>query len=896
VSPLAVVALVLCGCASLPRLAREERWDEVIARAEAKKRPPKRRAARAYAKALDARGRWDLARTVLLENFRHGGDVASLVAAAQIELRQGRRGVAAAHYGRAIDLDASVVHGDTAVCGLLHQRADALAGQGIGDAAAADLARADRVCEAPVDAAARQRATELHAAVAAAERAQTDARVARSRCATPECEEPDANSRGMAVRDTLAKAEAEGVESLRRTVARLQVSVSAEQIAALLAADVSGKLGPAVLTDDELRGWVGEQTWADVAPHVMTQSETVAAYAQLRLSIVTDAPVAVRPTRAAGDAQKWTLRVVEDPATRHGWKLWAWQGDLVAAELELASKWRPSRPMRPAGEGTGEPAVEVAPASGHWTHRVAATAESLPALLAVARLRHAAGDEDLALEIQRDVIGRALADGVVVEAAAEVVWHLSWGRPWSALAVAEVAAADDLAGAAASAILLTNAFCGGPCQDDADLDTVTRVLSSEWIDRQRAGLSDRALAATAPAAETATGCATLPEVWGADATGPVAHAVATARRQGVDAPAALSSYVTAIESDLTLTCAGKWILPLMSAADASTSADAIVERLTQAGEHSPSSGLQSRLAMVSGRRRHAELMAVAAAASSTDPRAQWADLAQFAARNGNHALARLSWREALLHTPALDDFETRRALLLDRLGDVSRPGPADTTTITRESIERDVQAHLAGLTPGQRWAEREWLAAAVVVAPWWAPEYATQVAAALWPDARVAQAHPVGRRWVAGTAPGAAPGPFDGATLAQWAAAGQPLPRVTTVLGDPSTLQAARLAVARSGREWTTRWRTAIGLAVAADAPHRAAALAALLAMSDEAAKTRIVDLAAAGVAAIEPRPGTRAALGASAGPARLVVTPTDMVDLALSTPRWGAAVMEVSR
>ena len=896
------------GCATLPRLAEQERWDEVIAKAEKRRWPPKRKGARACAAALDARGRWEQARDVLLDDFRHGGDLPSLWTAAEIEYRQGRLGIAAAHFSRAMDLDASTAADHPHACDLLLTRAAALARLGAGKAAAADLHRLDRGCAAPTDPTARAKRQAIADATDRAQQAQVRGRIARSRChgsgglpEDPECHEPDVAERRAALHEALEAAEKRGPAALREVAAKLAVSLSPAQVVALLTADLTGELGATLVNDDEVRAWVGAQTWSDLAPVVMSQPESVAAYAQLRLSMVTDAPQAARPRHGASESDKWALKVLEDPRTKAGWRLYGWQGDLVSAELELGSTWRPARPTTPATTGapadsTAAPPPEPSP-PGHWTLRVPTTVDSTPALFAVARLRHAAGQEDLALEITRDVAARAVAAGGASRDAAdaEVLWHLAWGRPWSALAVAEAAGDDAGAAAAATAIVLADAFCQGPCHDDEDFETVQRVLGDAWIEAQRRELSARVYAHAAAKQAPADACPGLAEVWAPDASGPTAEAMASARRDGIASPSALSAYTAALESDVTLSCADRWVMPLMAVVDAQTAADAMVERLSQAGHDTPSTALQAELALVARRPQHAELMAVAAAADSDDPVRVWARLGRFAARTGDRSLSRLSYREALLHTPDLDDPHLRRTLVLDRLADLGRPIPEDTRAITFESIADDLEVHVAGLAPAQRWAEREWVAAAVASAPWYGPALQQPVTAALFADPRVAQAHPIGRGWLGGVAPSTSPGPLDGSGLAQWATAGQPLPRGAGVLADPSALAQARLAIARHGREYKQRWRVAIGLAVAGPADARRDALGALMAMAPAPSRPAIVDVIVRGGAALDPAEASPAGLGKTGSPAVLVADPEDVLALALDLPSSSGPRMEVA-
>ncbi|HVI02757.1 MAG TPA: hypothetical protein VM869_28860, partial [Enhygromyxa sp.] len=140
---LAAVVLVSSGCGgALARLAKDENWVELDRRARAMKQAPRGKAARAWAQALVELDRAEEARAVLLRDFRHGGDEASLLALADLERQLGLRGIAAAHYTRLIDIDLDTVQRSPdaqVICELLRERARVEAALGEALAADADM-------------------------------------------------------------------------------------------------------------------------------------------------------------------------------------------------------------------------------------------------------------------------------------------------------------------------------------------------------------------------------------------------------------------------------------------------------------------------------------------------------------------------------------------------------------------------------------------------------------------------------------------------------------------------------------------------------------------------------------------------------------------------------------
>lgn len=397
VSAAIVAALVLwvgpaCGGA-IVRLTTKGAYDEAIAHAEAMRRPPRGRAARAFATALSERGRHEQARGVLLADFRRGGELRSLVALADLERALGLEGIAASHYARVADLSRESLGGRDEVCSLLRRRAAVWAAEGAGLAAERDLARAASLCGSPSDPAGAAELRRLEAAIDGSAQAEVDARVARSRCGDG-CDDAAAPARPEALAQAQAQARAQGLAALRQHAAHAGVELPARDVVAILVADLQGKAGEPLLTDDETRGLVGEQRWSELAPVVMSEAPETASYVQLRLAaVMPDVPVTLRSRTGPGELDVWLARAVEvDDA--HGWRVLAWAGDVTAAELAIGSRWRPSRgevipapadaaPSTASGRGEAPtpPAVEPAPPPEvggvsppeHWTARVVPT-------------------------------------------------------------------------------------------------------------------------------------------------------------------------------------------------------------------------------------------------------------------------------------------------------------------------------------------------------------------------------------------------------------------------------------------------------------------------------------------------------------------------------------------
>lgn len=336
------------GChADLPRLAAQGRHEAVVAEAGKARLRPRGKAARAWATSLVALGRADEARAVLLYDFRTRADLASLVALADLEASEGREGIAAAHYARAASLETDTLAGRADVCGLFRRRAERFFAEGEGNAADLDLRRVAAICPkgkqgSEQDELQWRADRALHDRVIVAARAQVRAQRALAGCAKGECRAPSGEAQATALTQALAQARAAGPSALREAAGRLRVQLAAGDTAELLAAELRGELGLDVVTLDELRGWIGEASPADV----VAAAESLAAPIErdyVRLRLMQLGPGYELP---GGDATRSTASVVvrlfetfdADPAAAAmSWRVFALLGDLPSAELALTS-------------------------------------------------------------------------------------------------------------------------------------------------------------------------------------------------------------------------------------------------------------------------------------------------------------------------------------------------------------------------------------------------------------------------------------------------------------------------------------------------------------------------------------------------------------------------------
>lgn len=804
---LLVGLLVLVGCHHrLPRLNAQGKHAEVIERVENSRFRPKKRAARAYAASLHAVGRETQALDTLLHDYRRGGDVASLVALADLERALGWQGLAAHHYARVLTHDRNALDGRTEVCSLFRERARAYLHAQEGEAADLDMRRVLALCGAadPGD-------DELAATADAAAQALVDARIESGRCPPP-CTAPQQQHEVLA--PALEAARASSPRAVAELAAKQDRELPAEVVVELLEAEARGALGIALLGEDTLRGWVGAKTWSDLAPAVMSAPGPVAAYAQLRLSsVVHDMPRA-EGRSGARELDRWAEQALRIPNVA-GWRVYAAQGDIATAELTLAARWRPPK-VEPASTEVPTPRVQ------HWSQRLTIGEGTLEAALIAARLRHAAGKHDLALELTH----RALTEGAKVSQADRLATELAvealgWGRPWHALAILDAGAIEDpasLRAAAATAVVLGRAMCGGSCREDEDLGVVLRVMGEAWVDSTRAALLDWSLARrTRPA--PSGGCPTVAELTEPDSPGPLADAIRAAQSE-LRGPGVGETLAAAIASDLRSWCAASIVLPAMVAGEHRLPAQRLSDALSHVPEMNAAADLatHAKLALVAGQSARAALLTVAAAGEAAAPRPVWLEMASFAHLVGDRELELRSLREALLVTPGLKDRALHRRMLLVALGDVDVSWGQDLSG-GKGATRGHVEDYLNSVARPQRWREEEALLQALVengLATTLEPDALQRLIVALGGEEMLSNAHPRALARLRGEATSVPDGPLHDSGLADAARTRQlvSLPPVVAALADPRAFESTRLSLATSARDWAVRRKMAISLLV----------------------------------------------------------------------------------
>jgi len=863
----AVLVASACAHRPLERMLARGEYEAVVERAGGGKRAPKRRAARAYAKALATLGRVEEARTVLLRDFRTSGDVASMVALADLEAERGIFGMAVAHYSRAATLDPESVAGREDVCELLRRRAAVYLADGEALAADQDLRRMEVLCPGLPGSAQGLADAALAARVGA--EAKAAARLLRT---VGGCDEGQCvvgrSARAGEVEVALAAARAKGPRALRSVARELEVQLSADDIVTLLRAELDGGLGVALVSNDELRAWIGEQAIDDLGLAANAVPDpALKAYVRLRLGRMGPGyslPSAENEPGSEAALVTLTLDNLDESgplSSALGWRVLALIGDLGAAEMTLVSGLRATSKPRlleledddvgapgddsrvDAGAGAGRErsssgsAQSAVPPPSYASGRSQVDADTWRLMLVLAHMRAGAGSEDQALEIIRYTLAEAQALGFAdVEESAheESVETLARGRPWQAMAIADAVGGIDAVYSAASAeLLLQRAACADGCGEKEDRAVVERVLGEAWVRARGAeltGLAARRGFVTERAPES---CPELRELLAPDALGGLSEGLEEARRP--TAKSAERKLRMAVEADISLSCAGRLATPVMVDRGYQVGAAIIMQHLSQAPQMIAADALatHAEVALAAGKEEQARSLYDAAAASSTEPAAIWRRAAWIGQLGDARELELVALRRILLFpaSPSLTR-QAHRALVVRALRDANDAWSARSSDFGAEALGSAVVDYIERYASAERWWARENLARALAEEVWLDDEAAALVRRSLWRDPELAQMHPAAsRRLEAALRGGALPGRIDllspeelASSLATSEAEFGPMTR----LFDATALAGLRVARAELELDPLGR-RLAIAVAVTGESEARAEALGVLL-------------------------------------------------------------------
>ncbi|MCB9702045.1 MAG: hypothetical protein H6711_09135 [Myxococcales bacterium] len=888
------------GCAhrSLERMVARGELQEAVDKAAKRRRPPKRRAARAYAEALAGLERLDEARAVLLRDFRTTGEVASMVALADLEASIGARGMAAVHYGRAMSLDAAILAGRDDVCELLRQRAALFFDRGEALAADQDLRRVALLCPSAPGSTLAQRDADLAAKVRA--EAEADARAIR---ALQGCEDGSCvagrSARAGAIEVALATARARGARALRATARELRVQVSPEDVVRLLAAELDGELGVSLVANDELRAWIGELSIEEIqrATSALT-GDAEQAYVRLRLGRLGPGYALPVAADAPGSEAALVTLTLEDLDRRGpqagalGWRVLALIGDLPGAEMALVSALRGGD--RPPGEAAAEPSQSAVPVPNHWAGRVAVRPGNWRLLLVVARLRANAGRADQALEISRHALAEARAQGFVdVDAFARDEAHdaLAAGRPWQAMAIADaVGGIEVIDGPASAAILLERSVCADGCGEAEDRAVVAGVVGDAWVAAREARLIESATRRRFAARGSVSACPGIAELLASDAVGPTADALRSLRSGDLRTEPMIRA---AIEADLGLACAGQLLAPVMIDRGYRVAARILVDNLSQAPQMVAADqlALSAELALAADEEERARALLDAAAGSSPEPAKIWRRAARLGRLAGAREVELMALRNVLMHAPSDADARwAHEALLVRALADANAAWATRGSELGRESLTRAVADYLDRFAAAERWWAREELARALADERWRDAEAIATVRAAVWPEPELAYLHPAASLRLEASLRGGGGGRIDPLSpdeLATAVAAGGP-PSAIERFFAASDLVALRLARLGGGALDGAGRRQAIAVLVSGEREERQAALGLLLEAlrraGEDAGRRALEDLILAEPAALAPGADTNQAI---------VGDPDVLIELLLGIGERGRAEAE---
>jgi len=866
--------LLLGGCAhrTLERMVEQGEFEAAAKRGAMAKRPLRRRAAWAYAKALAELDRVEEARTVLLRDFRTSGDVTPLVKLADLEAERGIFGMATVHYSRAVTLDGDVLRGREDVCELLRRRAAVFVADGEALAADQDVRRVMLLC--PHNPGSAQGLADEALAAKIRVEAQAAARDLRTLkgCADGSCV-AGRGERAGEIELALASARKEGPRALRAVARERQIEVRAEDVIMLLSGELRGELGVALVTNDELRAWIGEAPIEALAAATAGLPTAEKAYVRLRMGRMGPGytlPVGEKEPGSEAALVTQALDALDEQGPIQaalGWRVLALIGDLPGAEMTLVSSLRTEAAERskvagslggeasaaddgpPTGDAVAQvgtaptekikgPAQTRIPEPSYAAGRIPVGPDTWKLMLVLAHMREASGNHDQALEISRYVLAEAHALGFAeVETIAGVEAHaaLASGRPWQAMALADaVGGIDAFETVAAAAILLQRAACADGCGEGDDRAAVERVVGEAWVLERGAKIPSLASRRSFLGEARGESCPQLAALLAEDSVGVVASGFRSGRSAStLTAERALRE---AIEADISLVCAGRLAAPVMIHRRYTTGAAILMQHLSQAPQMIAAGGLatHAEIALAAEKEEQARSFFDAAAASSPAPAVIW----ERALRAGQLAQAReveLVALRRLLLLPLSQSraSELHRALVVRAARDANDAWATRENETGAEALAGAVRDYIDRYTSSERWWAREKLAQALARESWRDDTAAALIRRSLWPDAELAQLHPAAnRRLEAALQRQPAAGVVDPLSPEEVATALDPtsadLGAMAEVFG-ARALAGVRLARARLELDTEGR-RMAVAVAVSGDPKTRAQALHVLLA------------------------------------------------------------------
>jgi hypothetical protein len=381
----------------------------------------------------------------------------------------------------------------------------------------------------------------------------------------------------------------------------------------------------------------------------------------------------------------------------------------------------PGRPLR--GRRTGPATVPAASCTRPTLTAMLALADRqhLPWLLDLSRLRERSGRLEDALVLRLSALAlarRASATDASAFVEAEVRHALARGKPWIALALAQLADGDArrvFEVVIGSMLDLLDVTCGAGCTAGERI-IVERVVEQHHealglaLPAERSWSEDASARARlaarsdAPQPNPARSCVSSRALVGARAEGSLAALVERTLLEGMEpSPAELAAVV---ERDLTRMCSTELAVALLARAGHTLAAETLSDRYAMLPDASAARvlALEGDLALLAGETGRARERWTAAAAESADPRDVWRRAALLSDERGARHLMLEALRELERLADARQATTIRRALLIEQLAeiDVVVGGLA-----ALESAEKAVREHLGRLPESLRWHERQ---------------------------------------------------------------------------------------------------------------------------------------------------------------------------------------------
>ena len=609
---------------------------------------PRGRAARARARALVHLEQYEHARAVLLRDFRHGGEIKSLLALADLELKLNRDGMALAHYTRVLAIDIKALRNKVRICGLFDQRGRMMERVGEMLAADADFRRVDLICPtySGQKGESRNQWMTLRSRVRKGARRQlTLQKRLETSFRVPQIGDAEEG-------ESTIDASASVVQKFR-LAAEQRSELSIKDLIEILAGEFRDELGPWIVRDQLLSSWLGRHTWSELQPIIETMDPSVGQYILFRIGRLLNKTT---DTSSSGILPSWRMLVLRGELE---------QAKIVLSDLATSPNSNP---------GSYRDLENKKALLGRSLDRKS----RLQLKIAESRIAELQGDFALSMRLLLDVVREEQNEGSREFRNHEVLRQLGRGQAWNALALLPERTTDssnlEVENLRRVSLIMLRLLQIGGGQSEVQHNRIARELKGEtWTSRQLELANHLSLGTKSGRDETCRGEIPRHRFDASESWRSYFHDGTTRansrlgqylskmkmRPDTVEEPQFAMLAIEEFEKDLSLQSLGAWVIPLLERGGHIPLLSALMERLIHVPELVSVGQLETLgiMALALQKPSRAILYFRRAAAQSTDPYTVWSKVAHWGMRYESREVELLGIKQAMMHRPEFGLFE-----------------------------------------------------------------------------------------------------------------------------------------------------------------------------------------------------------------------------------------------